>query len=380
MDSQSSCELSPQARAFSTVLTAFIGSIVNGATNGYLIAFITGWISQLAVLRVLSGALLTLYQAFSSNYARLEQELSTSRPTDEIALEEQGLIPETSQAVAQGELQGDKKAWVPRLLRLQLPLIKRMEGRLIKEVTVFGWIGWLYTAVYSPIVQILWLAENWSAASGPLKFVRALGISIAALSLTIDTKKRYAIKLSDTKYLGSPACVAFKIINGVSAFGMGIMCAALLIKGAIDASLEWYIIIIYCILSVIWAAASFLICPVQDGGMKGSGLILDILMGAFAGIILAAPAFAVMQRAEKPDGFLTPESGQASLNDYLSCESVAVWQKFVAIFPWWGIAGDFEERWEKDGAREFLNRENSAYQIWSERLIAYAADGFSWLE
>lgn len=337
MDSQSPCELSPQARAFSTVLTAFIGSIVNGATNGYLVAFMTGWISWLAVLRVLSGALLTLYQAFSSKYTRLEHELSTSRPTDEIALEERGLIPETSQAVAQGESQGDKGALVPRLLRPQLSSIKRMNGRLTKEVTVLGWIGWLYTAIYSPIVQILWLAENWSAASGPLKFVRAFGISIAALSLTIDTKKRYATKLSDTKYLGSPACVAFKIINGISAFGMGIMCAALLIKGAIDASLEWYIIVIYCIFSVIWAVASFQICPVQDGGVKGFGLIPDVIMGAFAGIFLAAPAFAVMQTAEQPtlgsDGFSTPESGQASLNDYLSCESVAVWQKFVAIFP-----------------------------------------------
>ena len=254
MDFQSPCEPPPQARTFSTVLTAFIGSIANGATSGYLVAFMTGMISWLAVLRVLSGALLTLHQAFSSNYARLEQEISTSRPPDEIAREERGLLPETSQAVAQGESQGDKKTWVS--------LIKRMNDRLIKEVTVLGWIGWLYAAIYSPIVQILWLAENWSAASGPLKFVRAFGISITALSLTIDTKNRYATKLSNTKYLGSPACVAFKIINGVSAFGMGIMCAALLIKGAIDASLEWYIIMLYCIFSIIWAAASFQIGPV----------------------------------------------------------------------------------------------------------------------
>ena len=59
------CELSPQGRAFSTVLTAFISSIINGLTSGYLVAFITGWISWFAVLRILGGALISLYQAFS---------------------------------------------------------------------------------------------------------------------------------------------------------------------------------------------------------------------------------------------------------------------------------------------------------------------------
>lgn len=85
---------------------------------------------------------------------------------------------------------------------------------------------------------------------------------------------------------------------------------------------------------MIWAAASFQIGPVQDGGIKGLGLVADVLMGAFAGVFLAAPAFAVMMTAEQSTltsgGFSTPETGQDS---YLSCESVAGWQKFVAIFP-----------------------------------------------
>ena len=62
-----------------------------------------------------------------------------------------------------------------------------------------------------------------------------------------------------------------------------------------------------------------------------------VLTGAFTGILLAAPAFAVMTTAEQPSltsgGVSTPESGQTSLRNYLSCDSVAVWQKFVAIFP-----------------------------------------------
>ena len=217
-------------------------------------------------------------------------------------------------------------------------MAKRANSRLIREITVLSWIGWLYTAICSPIVQALWLAENWTAASeGPLKIIRAFGISISALSLTIDITKRNASRLGDTKYLGSPACVGFKLVNAGSAFGMGIMCAALLVKGAIDTGLAWYIIMIYCVFSVMWAAVSFRICPVQDGGIKGWGLVPDALMGAFAGIFLAAPAFAVMMSAEQPtltsNGFSTPESGRTSLREYLTCDSVAAWQKFVASFP-----------------------------------------------
>ena len=336
MDSDSSCELSPQARAFSTILTAFVGSIVNGATNGGIVAFMTGWISWMAVLRVLTGALIGLYKAFSSDYARLEQP-STSQPADAIVMEERGLIPDTSQGGTHGVSQNGKTTGLSTVLKVRSNMAEKVNNRLIREITVLGWIGWLYTAIYSPIVQALWLAENWSSSGGSLKIIRAFGISISALSLTIDIKKRYASRLSDTKYLGSPACVAFKIVNAGSAFGMGIMCAALLVKGAVDVGLAWYIIVVYCVFLVIWAAASFNICPVQDGGIKGWGVVPDVLMGAFAGIFLAAPAFAVMTSAEQPtftsDGTSTPASGQTSLRDYLSCDSVAAWQKFVAIFP-----------------------------------------------
>lgn len=88
-------------------------------------------------------------------------------------------------------------------------------------------------------------------------------------------------------------------------------------------------IVIYCAFLIIWAAASFQIYPVRDGGIKGSGLIVDVLVGAFAGLFLAAPAFAVMMSAEQPTltsgGFSTPESGQDSLKLYLSRGSGAVW-------------------------------------------------------
>ena len=295
----SNCELSPQGRAFSTVLTAFIGSIINGLTNGYLVAFMTGWISWFAALRILSGSIIGLYQAFSPEYT------SVATTDDDIPLVEQGL----ARAAPGGSSLGSNGSYFSA------------KARRKTDISVLGWIGWAYTAIYSPVVQILWIAANWSAASGQLKVVRGLGIAVAALGLTIDTKKRYAEKL------GGVAGVIFKIINGGSAFGMGVMCAAVLIKGAIDLSLEWYFILIYCVFCVIWAAASFGLAPVEDGGIKGFGIIPDVLMGAFAGIFLAAPAIIVMQQAD------APKSGSNSLHDYLSCESVAVWRKIAAVLP-----------------------------------------------
>lgn len=187
MGSDSCRVLSPQARAFSTVLTAFVGSIVNGATSGGVVALVTGWISWFAVLRVLSGASIGLYKSFSSDHARLGQA-STAQPADGIAMEEQGLIPDTSQGPTHGVSQDGKTIGRSALLRFRpLKRFERTESRLTREITILGWIGWLYTAVYSPIVQALWLVENWKGASGgPLKIVRALGISVSALSLTID--------------------------------------------------------------------------------------------------------------------------------------------------------------------------------------------------
>lgn len=317
-----SCELSPQGRAFSTVLTAFIGSIINGITSGFLVAFITAWISWFATLRILLGAIWSLRQAFSSEYA----PLSTAPPAadEPIALQARGVLLGSAAAPGSAPAPVGSK-W------------SAMNKRLNTKVTVLGWLGWVYTAVYSPIVQVLWLAANWTSAAGSLKIVRGLGISVTALALTIDTKKRYAETLRGSSFLGRAACVAFKLTNAGSAFGMGAMCAALLIKGALEIDLKWYFFVVYCVFMVIWAAVSFVFVPVQDGGVGGAGIIVDVLMGAFAGVILAAPAFFIMRNAEQPtvslDGFSTPESGQASLNDYLSCESVAVWRKIAAVLP-----------------------------------------------
>ena len=333
----SSCELTPQARAFSTVLTAFIGSIVNGISSGALVAFVTAWISWFASLRVLSGSLFALYQAFASSYTNLDQQDPEHDPVELQRQRQPGGGIETTHDEIRAQIMGGNRAWFKRGGAGQMGRSGALNRRLNKDITVLGWIGWCYTAIYSPIVNALWLAENFNAGGGALKLVRVLGISVSALGLTIDTKRRYAARLRDANYGGTPAYVAFNIMNTLGAFSMGIMCLSLLIRGAIDLQVPVFAYVVYCIFMVIWTAGSYAFTPVQDGGLKGYGIILDLLMGAFAGVFLAAPAFGVMQSAEFPslgsDGFVYPESGSASLKEYLSCDGVATWQKFVAIFP-----------------------------------------------
>lgn len=185
MGSDPSCELSAQGRAISTIISAFANSIINGITSGFLVAIITGWLSWFAVLRVLSGALISLHQAFpSKGYTQIP---AAPPQYEEIVVEEQGLTPETA---CEGAADGSSCQ------------VRNNEAWLVTDITVLGWIGWTYRAIYSPLVQILWIVENWTVASGSLKVVRGFCISVAAVGLTMDTKKRYADKLRDSKSMG----------------------------------------------------------------------------------------------------------------------------------------------------------------------------------
>lgn len=139
MSESDACVLSPQARAFSTVLTAFVGSIINGVASGAFVAFLTGWIAWLAPLRVLCGALYDFYLTLSTDVE--------SRPDN-----------------------------------------KYFERWSETDLTAFGWLCWLWSTLYTPISATLWLAANWNLAAGELKLVKALGISVAGLRLIFDTR------------------------------------------------------------------------------------------------------------------------------------------------------------------------------------------------
>lgn len=115
---------------------------------------------------------------------------------------------------------------------------------------------------------------------------------------------------------------------------MGVICAVLLIKAVIDLKLQWFIVLIYCVSMVIWTAGSFAVRPPRDHSISGFGIVVDVLVGAFAGVTLAASAIAIWQSAkfDADYGSGSPEH-LLSLGQYLSCEGLPVWRKFTAIFP-----------------------------------------------
>lgn len=81
------CTLTPAASAFSAILPAFIGSLINGLASGWVVALATGWIAWFAVFRVLFGAVYMLQHSLSDAWGPGPQPLpSTSAETLDIPL------------------------------------------------------------------------------------------------------------------------------------------------------------------------------------------------------------------------------------------------------------------------------------------------------
>lgn len=449
--SDSDCTLSPSARAFSSILSAFIGSVINGLTSGWLIAFITGWIAWLAFFRVAIGGSYMFYRSVTGTWSAEENNsqyemidrASSPRPSSEahdslingaskvpssgtenpnedsalnppvlsefpniadqeayhhrvytsvfpqdspsillsreskfstfwpttsdlairqesIRLGEQKLLElrryyasdqdilqalkAYSTMIKQGKLPGP----VPSIVRSTAAAYYMVAHMVVnRDVTILGWIGWVYSAVYSPISQIIWIAANASNgnSSGAAKIVKGISVAVTALPLNLDSRLRYANSLRAKHHGGKWAYKTFTLINSISCLFQGIICGTLLIWGVVElrqntdpffaSSFPWPLVVIYPIFSLIWAWASFRIVPSMDGGRKRAsqhhwaGYFVDVGMGIFAGLFLAAPAFALyMSSADPGDG----DQGYKDLGGYLSCEAQG-WRKFAAIFP-----------------------------------------------
>ena len=396
--SGSGCVLSMQASALSSALTALIGSIVNGLTSGWLVAFMTGWFTLFAMLRVLIGGTYMLYRSTCSSWVpkddtedaellsrgnQVEHEGAYSGEIDAANLPQPGsrtfaspsgtyqpLYIEISQGYStalppRGHWPNDysrrpprrqvpwffqnpgQNPWmepttgksIPRIFWPSIADVRRAGSSLNREVTVFGWIGWVYGAVYAPITQIIWVAANASNPKGAPKLVKGFSVAVTALPLCIDCRTRYADALRTKRLGGMWAYIAFNTVNSVSCVVQGAISATLLAWGAIqvnaDSQLPLPILAIYPIFSLVWAYVSFRLMPIRDGGRRraaekhSAGYFLDVGVGAFAGIFLAFPAFALYMGSKSlgDDG-----DDNASLGQYFSCETQS-WRKFSAIFP-----------------------------------------------
>lgn len=336
-----SCQLSPSAAAFGTMLSAFIGSIINGLCSGWLVAFITGWISWLSVLRILAAGAYELhlaiqagtdFDAASTKYQTIPMGSVGGRnaPLDSSAESQTHLVadvenPPHDSTLAQQDLAPPGS-----------PPKTRVLAQIDQSVTVFGWLGWTWSAIYTPISQTIWVCVHLgSATSGINQCVRALAIGVSALGLTFDYKARYGAVLG--RKWGAWAFLAFNCWTAGACLLLGVEALVLLVHGATqieDPPIP--LLVAYPILCLVWAAGSWAFLAPVDGA-RSTNIIAGVLMGAFAGVAVAAPSFALWQNADfdQRAAEMMGESGPGGLDlgAFLACEGASVWAKFAAVMP-----------------------------------------------
>ena len=379
----SECTLSPAASAFSAILSAFVGSVINGLTSGWLVAFMTGWISWLAVFRVLMSAVYMLYRSITNSWGpgRDEDKSAAAQSDASGHLMAQYnnnndnnnnnnniINNSSSRNNNNGSYSGYAGGWeappqIPQwksrlpqhgfLTNLWPPAavvrglgqdsarksaIARTFTDLNRDVTVLGWLSWVYTAVYAPTSQIIWVAANMDRHNvGAAKLVKGLTVAITALPLCIDCRVRYADKLKWGGYI-------FNLVTSLSCLLQGVLCTLLLVTGVMDVTRGFFgplliIVAIYPVFSLIFSLLSFVILPIRDGGRKRAaqahwiGYFIDVGIGAFSGIFLAAPAIMLYMQAQfSRDVTGRHGTGMSDLQAYLACETKG-WKWLAAVAP-----------------------------------------------
>jgi hypothetical protein len=334
-----SCTLSPHDKFLSTVLTSFIGSIVTGISGGFFIAFCTTWICWFATMRILVVGVWFCKCAIMGQklqgipwFIRARGGLGGKNPEIRPTQTEYDLVPPPSyEESTQLERQPSSYTNYTKTRAEELYPSKRKIGLFSPQSgppTILGWAGWLYVTLYFPIVQVLWLLSNWSnePSSGNLKLVRAIGISVTALPLTLDIKTRYAVMLEQR--FGKLAGWAFTFLHAFATLALGTLSTIMLVVAVIQMPIPIFSVPIYVVFSTIWMLASFLVVPPVDGGMSPNSIATfaaGLAIGIFGGLFTSAPAFASMNMAASTPG--------VGLGEYLKCEGVGFWEKFVAIMP-----------------------------------------------
>jgi len=172
----------------------------------------------------------------------------------------------------------------------------------------------------------MWLLENWNKASTGLKIARAIGVSVAALPSTFDTRARYGEALG--RLCGRPAAWVFGVLTAagtITLSGVSLIELGLAVKGL--GKYAW-ITAIYIFFLLIWTWASLESASPHDEAKhlgRWANRLGGLGVGVFSGLFVAAPAFGVMMVAYDHPGL--------GLSAYLQCEGSACWQKMIAILP-----------------------------------------------
>ena len=295
------CTFSPNARVLSTILTGYTSTVLMGLSSGFDATFQVVWVCWFASLR---NILIALYQAYS--LCRLE-------------------VPEGGEhffAFMDSLVPHDLEGWQTDFFR----------GAVDGGVSLLGWMAWTYTTLYSPMIQMMWLVENWHHASTGLKLVRAMGVGIAALPSGFDTRARYGRALGGLFGRGRWARAvewgfgALTAASTITLTGVSVVELGLAAKEA--GSRKAWMTVGYVFLALLWTYTSLVFVSPHDEAKDNRGWrkrLAGLAAGAFMGLFVAWPAFTVMPTVE--------EQPWAGLGEYLQCERVAWWQKIVAILP-----------------------------------------------
>lgn len=208
--------------------------------------------------------------------------------------------------------------------------LRSLEQTRTSQTSVLGWIGWTYGNCYAPVVQILWLVENWNEASFLLLLARSTAVSIIALPSTLDTRARYS-KVLRERY-DWRAEFLFTVITTIGTLTLGTVAMTEIILG-----LAAYLHIPAAAgIRGGWAGATLLFTlfslvkfkprdrPIQ---MNGSQIFHGIWTGWFCGGFCTIPLYLLFR--DPPPGY---DDGQ-SLKVFLKCESVSFWRKLSAVLP-----------------------------------------------
>jgi hypothetical protein len=297
------CTLSPKASALSSVLTGFVSTMLTGLSSGPKVVFQVAWVCWFAALR---NVLIASYQAYS--VCRFE-------------------VPEGGEHFFAFM---DLLAPAHRLRDWQTEFFR---GDVDEEVGLLGWMAWMFTTMYSPVIQVMWLVENWHHAPTGLKLVRAIGVGIAALPSGFDTRARYGRALGGLFgrgrwaravewVFGTLTAASTITLAGVSVIELGLAAKQ------VGSGMVWLAVAVYVFLAACWMYGSLVFESPHDEA-KDNGAqrmrLAGFAMGVFGGFFVAWPALIVMLASEKQPGL--------GLGDYLRCERVAWWQKLVAISP-----------------------------------------------
>ncbi|RDW58758.1 hypothetical protein BP6252_13234 [Coleophoma cylindrospora] len=298
LNSTTTCALSPHARAVSSVLTGFVGTILTGLSSGSHVVSMVSWICWFPSLRIVIVSFYQVYSVF-----RLD-------------------LPEGGEHFFKFLDQfyhHDLRGWHNEFFR----------GAVVAQVSFLGWMGWIYTTLYSPTIQVMWLQENWGEASTGLKFARAIGVGVAALPSTFDTRARYGQALG--RIGGWPAAWLFAALTAASTTTLaGVLVIELgLVASELAESAQGDVIfVLYVVYTLFWTYHSLVFASPHDEAKDVSGgvrILAGAVTGAFQGLLVAAPAFGVMMSA--------PDHPGVGLSAYLRCEGTTWWQKLVAILP-----------------------------------------------